>query len=276
MSGISLVEGISVKTCPTWVFSRHFSCSLLSLHEYFTNINDFSLQKPFWNIKTQFPITVRKQRELQVKEHRVILSYQEWHGWSLFFQSLCLSPCLSLSSNSSHWHKTCSVFSVKLQLIQLSLLKHCLGKIPLPMPLSRDGGQIQLAGAVSSFLTTLPSSTNLKLVLPIRPSTKGGDADNKSLLSVGSGSCREVIPALNPIQCMGQQGDLQSDLQPWRAAFPLFYPRLSHISFINVLFVHEWVRERPGTAEQMVLLTLVRQGPSLLQESQASLLAQET
>lgn len=77
--------------------------------------------------------------------------------------------------------------------------------MPLPVPLPRDGGQIQLTGALSSVFTTLPSSTNLKLLLPILPSTKGGDADNKSLLSAGSGSCREVIPALNPIQYMGQQ-----------------------------------------------------------------------
>lgn len=96
---------------------------------------------------------MRKHRKVQVEEHRVILGYPEWHGWSLFFQSLFLCPSVS-EQHSSHRHKSCSVLSVKLQLIH-SLLKNCPCKILLPMPLSRPGCQIQLTGEVSSFLTTL-------------------------------------------------------------------------------------------------------------------------
>lgn len=177
-----------------------------------------------------------KAQRITDKETQANLGIPRVTWLMLAFSELVPLPVsLSLSSTVPTDTKCSSEFSAKLQVIHC-LPNHCLGEILTPSYATVKTWRSNPALWGSFWLPrhpSLPFPTNLQSLLPILPSIKGGDADNKSLqctLSVRPGSCQEAIPALQSLlQCMCQQGG-DSFMVAWGSLPSFFSQPFTHRS----------------------------------------------
>lgn len=177
-----------------------------------------------------------------------------------FSELMPLPVSLSLSSTVPTDTKCSSEFSGKLQVIHC-LQKHCLGETLTPSYATVKTQRLNPALWGSFQLPHHPSLVYKPAITSPHPALHQRRGCWQQITPAHSVCETRVLPRGNP--CVRESITMHVPAG-WGLIYgcvgqPLFcfFPSLLHIGLgnTNVLFVHEWVRERPGTAEQMVMLS---------------------